>query len=118
MLRVTNPSYDFYTVTAPTDPRLPNGGGYAVLGLNTEKTTLPAGQPIAQARERYNYSWHGFDTNFLWQGPQGLRVQLGTGTGRTQRNTCYTMVDAPDVRGRAGAEYRAGCDAGRRSRPR
>ena len=47
-------------------------------------------------------TWHGFDTNFLWQGPQGLRVQFGTGTGRTQRNTCYTMVDAPDVRGRAG----------------
>ena len=111
MLRYTNPSYDFYTVTAPTDPRLPNGGGYAVLGLNTEKTTLPAGQPIAQSyMNEYNYSWHGFDTNFLWQGPQGLRVQFGTGTGRTQRNTCYTMVDAPDVRGRAGAEYRAGCD--------
>ena len=27
-LAYTNPSYDFYTVTVPTDPRLPNGGGY------------------------------------------------------------------------------------------
>ena len=48
MLNYTNPSYDFYTVMAPIDPRLPNGGGYRILGLNTEKTTLPAGQPIAQ----------------------------------------------------------------------
>jgi hypothetical protein len=111
MLQYRNPSYDFYTVTAPTDPRLPNGGGYRILGLNTEKTTLPTSQPIAQSyMSEYNYSWHGFDTNFLWQGPQGIRVQFGTGTGRTQRNTCFAMVDAPDVRGREGAEYRAGCD--------
>ena len=33
-LRHTNPSYDFYTVVAPTDPRLPNGGGYRVLRID------------------------------------------------------------------------------------
>jgi hypothetical protein len=111
MLHYRNPSYDFYTVIAPTDPRLPNGGGYRILGLNSEATTLPAGQPIAQSyMKEYEYSWNGFDTNFAWRGPKGIRVQGGTGTNRTQRNTCLAMVDAPDVRGREGAEYRAGCD--------
>jgi hypothetical protein len=110
MMKYTNPSYDFYSVVAPTDPRLPNGGGYRVLGLNSEKTTLPTGQPIAQMfLNEYNYAWNGFDTNFAWRGPKGLRVQGGTGTGRTERNTCSAMFDAPDVRGREGAEFRAGC---------
>src|SRR5580765_4779530 len=31
-----------------------------------------------------------------------------TSTG-TQRDTCYATVDAPNVRGRTGAEYYAGC---------
>jgi hypothetical protein len=110
MLGYSNPSYDFYTVVAPTDPRLPNGGGYRILGLNSEATTLPVGQPIAQTyMKEYEYDWHGFDTNFAWRGPKGIRVQGGTGTNRTQRDTCYAMVDAPDVRGREGAEFRAGC---------
>ena len=34
---------------APTDPRLPGGGGYRILGLNTdEDVTAPVGQPQAQ----------------------------------------------------------------------
>jgi hypothetical protein len=111
MLDYRNPSYDFYTVVAPTDSRLPNGGGYRVLGLNTEKTTLPVGQPAAETyMDELRYSWNGVDTNFMWRAPRNIRLQFGTQTGRTQRNTCYTMVDAPNVRGRDDAEYRAGCD--------
>jgi hypothetical protein len=109
-LRYSNPSYDFYTVIAPSDPRLPNGGGYRILGLNTEKTSLPAGAPTVQTfMDELRYSWNGVDTNFNWRGPQGLRLQGGTSTGRTQRDTCYAALDAPNVRGREGAEYRAGC---------
>ena len=29
-----NPDYDFLTVTAPVDPRLPDGGGYAISGFD------------------------------------------------------------------------------------
>ena len=47
-LQYRNPSYDFYTVIAPTDSRLPNGGGYRVLGLNTEGLNQPVGPPAAQ----------------------------------------------------------------------
>ncbi|HYT69126.1 MAG TPA: hypothetical protein VEL51_22070, partial [Vicinamibacterales bacterium] len=105
-----NPSYDFYTVIAPTDPRLPNSGGYRVLGLNSEKTSLPTGVPTVQTfMSELQYSWNGVDTNFHWRGPKGIQVQGGTSTGRVQRDTCYAALDAPNVRGREGAEYRAGC---------
>jgi hypothetical protein len=54
-------------------------------------------------------TWNGFDTNFNWRGPQGILAMVGTSTSRTTRETCYAQLDAPNVRGREGADYRAGC---------
>jgi hypothetical protein len=111
MLLYRNPQYDFYTVAAPTDPRLPNGGGYRILGLNTVSAALPANQPQAQTyMNTLNYKWNGFDTQFNWRAPYGIRVQGGTSTSRNERNTCYSELDEPNVRGREGAEWQAGCD--------
>src|SRR5206468_1531681 len=39
----------------------------------------------------------------------GINAQAGTSTGRVQRETCHASLDAPNVRGREGAEYLAGC---------
>jgi len=110
MLNYTNPSYDFYTITAPVDPRLPNGGGYRILGLNDQRTAAVVGAPVAQTyMSEAAYNWNGVDTNFNWRAPLGIRVQGGTNTARTQRDTCGASLDAPNVRGREGAEYLAGC---------
>jgi hypothetical protein len=57
------------------------------------------------------YVWNGVDTNFVWRGPKGIRVNGGTSTGRTQRDTCFATLDNLNVQGRVGAEYRAGCRA-------
>jgi hypothetical protein len=107
----TSGQYDFYTVTAPADPRLPNGGSYRILGLANPKlgtvtTGLPAAQTLMQALE---YSWAGVDTNVVWRGPGGLRLNGGTSTGRALRDTCLTELDAPNVKGREGNELRGGC---------
>ena len=103
---------DFYSVIAPVDPRLPGGGGYRILGLNSSKAAAPAGQPqavtIMPERERV---YNGFDTNFVWRGPRGFRVNGGTSTGRSQNDTCFAELDDPNVRGREGREYEAGCRA-------
>lgn len=118
MLNYSNPTYDFYTVTAPTDPRLPNGGGYTITGLSDQRVSVPGAclsgtAPIVCRAVTINpelsYYWHGVDTNFVWRGPFGLRVNGGTSTGRSSRDTCFAMVDQPNVRGREGHEHEAGC---------
>ena len=103
-------TFDFYEVIAPSDPRLPNGGGYRILGLNAPRPGAPANQPTVQTlMEERDYVWNGVDTNFVWRGPGGLRVNGGTSTGRTQDDTCFAELDGPDVKGREGAEYLDGC---------
>ena len=72
-----------------------------------ESARRPACRPDTQSRPRY--TWHGVDTNFIWQGPWGIRVNGGTSTFRANRDTCLTMLDAPNVRGREGNEFEAGC---------
>ena len=120
MLRYSNPTYDFYTVRAPTDPNLPGGGGYLVTGLSDQRVNVPGAclsgtTPIdceaVTIDPRLNYYWHGIDTNFVWRGPFGIRVNGGTNTGRTEREQCITMNDAPNVRGREGREHEGGCKA-------
>lgn len=120
LLAYSNPTYDFYTVKAPTDPRLPNGGGYTITGLADQRVAIPAacvsGGVAANCSaitidENLNYYWHGVDTNFVWRGPGGLRVNGGTNTSRTMREVCEAMADTPNLRGRVGAEFAAGCQA-------
>ncbi len=97
--------YEKWTILAPSDPRLPGGGGYPV-----DVYTLTA---AAAARGAANYVTFETDygparTNF-WQGVdmtvnarmrQGLNIQAGTTTGRATIDTCASVVniDSPDAR--------------------
>jgi Carboxypeptidase regulatory-like domain len=118
LLHYSAPGYDFYTVQAPSDPRLPSGGAYRVLGLNDVSPTAPASQPIAQTYfNALNYTWNGLDTQFNWRAPKGIRVQGGTSTYQTKRDRCGAVLDfamnafgfgdTPSIRGREGAELGA-----------
>ena len=109
-LDYTHPDYHFYSYTVPQDPRLPGGGGYRVTGLNTGNNPQSATGPQAQTfMEERKSTWHGIDTNFVWRGPRGLRVNGGTSSGYSNLNTCYAELDNPNTRGRNG-DYRGGCD--------
>ena len=98
---LTNPDYDFFSITAPSDPRLPDGGGYVVSGLTDIKagpaarTTLNA---ITQTSDRQSRYWHGVDTSVAWRGIGGLRLQGGTSTGRQVQDTCRNLIDDPQNR--------------------
>ena len=71
--------YELHTVIAPSHSRLPNGGGYRILGLNTEGLNQPIGAPAAQTIDpNLEYTWHGFNTNAVWDGPWGIRINGGT----------------------------------------
>jgi hypothetical protein len=110
-LNYTHPDYHFYSYVAPQDPRLPGGGGYRVTGLNTGNNAQTATGPQVQTfMEERKSTWHGIDTNFVWRGPRGLRLNGGTSSGYSNLNTCYAELDNPNVRGRDG-DYRGGCDS-------
>jgi hypothetical protein len=100
----TNPNYDFYTVSVPADPRLPDGGGYTVRGNSTAKLGFTTGGRVSAVTfmDELAFTSHFFDTNFVWRGPKGIRINGGTSTGRAYRDTCYTEVDAPNVKARDG----------------
>jgi hypothetical protein len=103
---------DFYQITVPVDPRLPNGGGYTIRGLNNQKQlgALPSGSgTVTLQRKDLEYAWNGVDTNFVFRARGGLRISGGTSTGRANRDDCYSDVDVPNVKGRVGNEYRGGC---------
>ena len=104
--RVRNPSqYDAWTINAPSDPRLPGGGGYPIT-LYTP-TAAAAATPaqnyitwetdFGPARSSY---WQGVDFAVNARTRQGVTLQFGTNTGRKIDDTCATVVkiDSPDPR--------------------
>jgi hypothetical protein len=101
--------YDFYSITAPLDPRLPDGGGYVIRGLINQKPDLPSGGgQITLIRGDLTDYTHSVDTNFSLRVPWGLRMSGGTKTFTSVRDACLTLIDRPFVKGRVGNEYRGG----------
>jgi len=87
--------YDAFTLTAPLDPRLPDGGGYPI---NLQLVTQAASDRGVKnyvtfetdfGPEQTNY-WHGVDFTVMARLRQGLTMQLGTQTGRAVVDTCAT----------------------------
>jgi hypothetical protein len=103
--------YDFYSVQAPPDARLPNGGNYVIRGNDNQafQGGLPNLGTVTTINQGLEYTWNGVDTNFVYRGQGGLRVSGGTSTGRSLRNTCLIDGDTPNVKGREGNLYGGGC---------
>jgi hypothetical protein len=97
--------YDAWTITAPSDPRLPGGGGYPITVYTPTATAaaVPAQNYITwetdfgQARTAY---WQGVDVTANARTRHGLTLQIGTNTGRRKDDFCATAVriDNPDWR--------------------
>jgi hypothetical protein len=92
-INTTPADYEPVTITAPSDPRLPNGGGYPI----TFYTLSPAGGAKGQftevhldsyyGAERIRY-WHGVDVDVNARLRGNLYLQAGTTTGRQVNDTC------------------------------
>jgi hypothetical protein len=111
LLNFTGVNHDFYSFTAPSDPGLPDGGGYVIKGVSNQKLrgNLPGLGNVTTLQSVLNYYWHGVDTNFVYRGPRGLRISGGTSTGKSVRDTCRVDGDNPNVKGREGNLYGGGC---------
>ena len=100
---VSPADYGQFSVTAPSDARLPNGGGYQVGGLYNI-TAAAAARPSENVRYAanefgdYQRNWDGFDVTFQARLVNGLNIQGGTSTGRTIEDVCDVKPQAPEFR--------------------
>ena len=91
-----SPFYNTYTVAAPTDSRLPNGGGYAITTYvpTVAAATTPTQQYITWdttfGPERYSM-WHGVDLSVNSR-LKGITASFGTSTGRAIVDSCATAT--------------------------
>ena len=84
------------TLTAPTDSRLPGGGGYPVSFLVRNNNSLlgvsdPYYTTTADFGDETHY-WHGVDVTLNARLTNGLLFQGGTSTGRGVNDTCDVLI--------------------------
>jgi hypothetical protein len=97
---VTPADFTQFSLTAPTDPRLPGGGAYPVSGLynlNPNKFGIPAQNYVTFAD---NYGglidhWNGVDFNTNARPGTGVLLQGGFSTGRRTTDMCAVVAKLP-----------------------
>jgi len=101
--RATSASdFDRFSITAPSDPRLPGGGGYTVSGLYDLKPASfgrPADNFVTLASKYGNQieRWHGVDVNLSMRPQAGVRLQGGVSTGSTLTDICDVTDKVPEM---------------------
>jgi hypothetical protein len=100
--RSTNPEdYTPFSINAPLDPRLPNGGGYRIDGLyNVVSTKLGQVDELAQSYKNFGdqtENWQGVDFSVVARLQNGLTVQAGTSTGRKYADGCGVRAKLPEL---------------------
>ncbi len=100
--------YDQFTITVPTDARLPDGGGYPATFYAAPRTVVASDNYVTFASDYGNHSeyWHGFDINLNARLPNGLLLQGGTSTGRGVRDECEVWAALPEL---VGSEQLGAC---------
>ena len=105
-LALSNADLTPYTITAPSDSRLPNGGGYPV-GTLYDVVPAKAGQvdnlsTLARKYGKQYQYFNGFDaTVSIRQG--GLTLQGGTSTGQNVADACDVRANLPELNTGIGA---------------
>jgi hypothetical protein len=94
--------FDTFSMTVPSDSRLPNGGGYQLDGLYALKPTA-FGRPaqnhntLDRAYGKQLEHWNGFDLTVDARLSNGLALQAGTSTGRTMEDDCDVVSQVPEI---------------------
>ena len=100
-------SYTRYSITAPSDPRLPNGGGYAIDGLYDIDPALfgRVDNLITDSRNfgDWSQSFDGIDVTVSARTRNGFTFQGGTSTGRTRANNCEVRENLRELSAGLGA---------------
>jgi hypothetical protein len=93
--------YSSYQVTAPLDPRLPGGGGYAVSELYDVSPALSGQISDLVTDSRAYGDWYqyfnGLDVTLNVRTAGGLTFQGGTSTGQTVADNCAVRASLPEL---------------------
>jgi hypothetical protein len=100
-LRVGPADFDQFNITAPSDPRLPNGGGNTIGPIYDVKPSL-FGQVSNYVTMAENYGkqiqhWDGVDVTVNARDVGGVTLQGGMGTGRTLTDSCEIREKLPEL---------------------
>jgi hypothetical protein len=100
--RATNlADYTPFSILAPLDERLPDGGGQVISGLyNLVPNKVGPVDEFAQSSENFDKqteNWHGVDLNVVARLRAGLTVQGGTSTGRRLADGCAVREKLPEL---------------------
>jgi hypothetical protein len=89
-----------FTMTVPTDPRLPGGGGNQLTYYNVNPNKLGQTQNYNTLSDKYGEEyehWNGVDVSVSGRLQNGLRFQAGTSTGRTVADNCAIIAQVPEM---------------------
>lgn len=99
-LAVGPEDFDEFSVVAPTDARLPGGGGQTITGLfNVSETKFGQVDNFITAASNYGKQvrrWHGVDLNVNGRF-EALQIQGGFSTGTELRDNCEIRVALPEI---------------------
>jgi hypothetical protein len=95
--------YDSFSITAPVDSRLPEGGGYrldGVLDLKPDRFGLAADTLTTLARNygKQTEYWQGLDLTIDARPGGGMLLQGGVSAGRTVTDNCDVVAKLPEAR--------------------
>ncbi len=117
--RAVAPSdYDKVTLTAPTNSKLPDGGGYPYSFYLIKDNKFGQFDNYFTFASDYGdvkYYWQGFDYSMNARMMNGFTLQLGATTGHGVRDTCDVVNKLPEttytVAGGTGINQVAACSA-------
>src|SRR5207342_1125972 len=93
--------YTPYSLRAPSDPRLPGGGGQTISGLyNLVPAKVGLVDELAQSSANFanqTENWQGVDVSVMARLRNGLTVQAGTSTGRRVADGCDVRAKLPEL---------------------
>lgn len=95
-----------FTINAPSDSRLPNGGGYAITGLSNLAPSL-FGQTSNLVTNANNFGaqyqhYNGVLFNITARPSPGFTIQGGINSGKTTTNNCAVLAVLPGQSGPLG----------------
>jgi hypothetical protein len=93
--------FNSFNVTAPTDPRLPGGGGYTLTGFyDVVPTKAGQVQNLNALSDDYGSqfeNWNGVDLTVDARLRNGLTFQGGFSTGKVMEDNCEIVAKLPEM---------------------